>query len=396
MVIAQLRAVGWRNLAPLDLAFDPGVALNVLHGQNGQGKTNLLEALYFLATFRSFRTTQAADLVRHDAGEARIAVDLVTRDLRRVVEARLVRDARGAAAGTASVSRAIHVDGKLVRRASGAFGLVSVVLFVPDDLALARAAPAARRRFLDMAIAGLTPGYFAEVATFQRVLRSRNALLRGAGGTGGATPSATWLETLDEQLARAGARLVVRRRELVVDMGPAVQSFFRALHGDVPVALAYECDDETAAAAGEAEITAALLAGLGRRRAVDLRRRHTTFGPQTDDLGLRMAGRPAREHASQGQLRSLMLALKLAELALLRQKRDEPPILLLDDVPSELDPERRRFLFETLATLGCQTVLSVADRTVVPAGPARADFRVAGGVVAAEARGPDFTLLPQV
>jgi len=151
------------------------------------------------------------------------------------------------------------------------------------------------------------------------------------------------------------------------------------------VALVYACDDSLTGATTEDEIETALLAGLARRRAIDTRRRHTTFGPQTDDLELRLGDRMAREHASQGQLRSLMLALKLSELALLEAQRGESPILLLDDVPSELDPERRHFLFETLSALGCQTVLTVADRGVVPAVARRADFHVRGGVIAGTA-----------
>lgn len=409
MVFTRVRANGWRNLRPLELEFDPTASLNVLYGQNGQGKTNLIEALYFLASFRSFRTSQAADLVQRGVGEARVSADWRTKDLDRTVEVSLGAAAlrgrpveggegdptgKGAGARPATVTRTIQVDGKLVRRTSSAFGLVSVVLFVPDDLALARAAPAARRRFLDMAIAGLAPRYFGELATFQRVLRGRNALLRGAVSSGGGSSSSTWLETIDEQLARAGARVVMRRRGLVADLATPVRSFFHALHGDLLVTLAYEQDEAVAAAADEEAVAEALLAGLARRRSVDSRRRHTTFGPQVDDLGLLLASQPAREHASQGQLRSLMLSLKLSELTVLRAERGEAPVLLLDDVPSELDPERRRFLFETLATLGCQTVLSVADRSVVPPVPGRADFHVVEGAIARAPGGPDFALLP--
>ena len=131
---------------------------------------------------------------------------------------------------------------------------------------------------------------------------------------------------------------------------------FKALHGDLPVELRYESDAQVAAAGDEAEVREALLQGLVRHRAVDERRRFTGFGPHTDDLAIRLSGRLAREHASQGQLRSLVLALKLAELANVEQRRGDAPVLLLDDVPSELDPERRRFLFEMIASLSCQTL----------------------------------------
>ena len=132
-------------------------------------------------------------------------------------------------------------------------------------------------------------------------------------------------------------------------------------------------------ASSESEVSAALLAGLRGRRAVDERRGHTTFGPQTDDLEISLAERPAREHASQGQTRTLVLAMKLAELAHVESRHGEAPVLLLDDVPSELDPTRRRHLFETLAALPGQTVVSVADPSVVPALPGRVDFHVEGG-----------------
>ena len=372
MRIVRVRAAGWRNLAPLDRTLDPAASLNVLFGQNAQGKTNLIEALYFAGTFRSFRTTQPADLIARGAAEAHLTVEIETRDLRRQVEVRLLRE-NGQEGAT--VKRVIALDGKPVGRVSSAFGVVSLVLFVPEDLLLARASPASRRRFADMAIAGVAPPYLAETVTFQRVLKSRNALLRG--GQAGTSPM--WLETLDEQLAAAGARLVMRRRLFVTDMAGPSLGFFHVLHAEIPLELAYESDPAVAEAGTEEEVRLALLGGLAKRRGLDLRRRHTTFGPQTDDLAIRLAGRLAREHASQGQLRSIMLALKLSELTLLTAARGEAPVLLLDDVPSELDPLRRKFLFDTLAKLGCQTVLSVADRDVVPDVAGRVDLEVEAG-----------------
>jgi DNA replication and repair protein RecF len=230
-----------------------------------------------------------------------------------------------------------------------------------------------------MAISGIEPAFFAEAAVFQRVLRSRNAVLRA-----GRSPVLSGLlDAYDEQLARAGARMVMRRRELVGALGPNLNRIFRSLHGDLPVALTYVSDAAVMAATSEIDVSASLLAGLLKRRAIDERRGHTTFGPQTDDLDIYLAERPAREHASQGQMRSLVLAMKLAELAHVELSRAEAPVLLLDDVPSELDPTRRQYLFETLAGLSCQTVVSVADPKVVPAIVGRADFRVSAGKVSA-------------
>ncbi|MES1204307.1 MAG: DNA replication and repair protein RecF [Pseudomonadota bacterium] len=381
MRIRTLRAVGWRNLAPLALDLHPGGGLTVLYGDNGQGKTNVVEAIHYLATFRSFRTTRAADLVQVGATDARVGIDVETKDLVRSVEVRLLLgesrpDPGGGAAAARTATRTIRLDSKPVRGVAPAFGVVSVVLFVPEDLLLIRAAPAARRRFLDMAISGVEPAYFGEAAAFQRILRTRNAVLRAHRPPGG---SGVLLDTYDEQLAQAGARVVSRRRQLVTALLPDVERTFRALHADLPVALRYESDASVSGMVAEEDVQSALRAGLRRRRGVDERRGHTTFGPHTDDLEILLSGRPAREHASQGQMRSLVLAMKLAELAHVEERRGETPVLLLDDVPSELDPTRRRYLFETLGRLPCQTLVSVADPAVVPAVAGRVDFRVEAG-----------------
>jgi DNA replication and repair protein RecF len=363
--IRELRAESWRNLEPLLL--HPSPQLTVLFGNNGQGKTNVLEAIYFLATLRSFRTSRARDLVRSDdgpGGRARLAAAVDVLSLDRRIEI-----------AVGEGIREVALDGKSVRGAAAIFGAVSVVLFVPEDLMLPRAAPALRRRFLDLAVFNVERAYYREASAFQRVLKSRNVLLR----TVGAAP--LLLETYDEELARTGARVVTRRRALVADLAPRMASFFRTLHGDLPVQLSYRSDQRVEAAGDEEALRAALLEGLRAQRSLDQRRRFTGFGPQTDDLEIRLSERLAREHASQGQLRSLVLALKLAELSNVEEQRRDSPVLLLDDVPSELDPERRHYLFEMIGSLSCQTVISVADRDVVPAMDHRQDFLVAAGRV---------------
>jgi DNA replication and repair protein RecF len=190
---------------------------------------------------------------------------------------------------------------------------------------------------------------------------------------------AVLLDAYDEELARTGARVVLRRRALVAELAPRTRDLFRALHADLPVELRYRSAPTVEAAVDEPGLAAALLGGLRAQRATDERRRFTTFGPHTDDLEISLEGRLAREHASQGQLRSLVLALKLAELTNVEARLGDAPVLLLDDVPSELDPTRRRFLFERVASLACQTVISVADRGVVPPLDDSVAFRVARG-----------------
>ena len=366
MLVRELRAELWRNLEPLVLRPSPG--LTVLFGKNGQGKTNIIEAIYFLATLRSFRASRARELVR--AGEAvapraRLAATIDANGLERRLEIEVGEGVR-----------VVKLDGKPARVANAIFGALSVVLFVPEDLLLPRAAPAARRRFLDLAVFNVDRAFYREASAFQRVLKSRNALLRSG------RIAAELLETYDEELARTGARVVLRRRALVADLAPRVERLFRSLHGELAVALRYRSDARVESAADEAGIREALVGGLGRTRSFDERRRFTSFGPHTDDLEILLSGRLAREHASQGQLRSLMLALKLAELANVEERRGDAPVLLLDDVPSELDAERRRFLFEIIGSLSCQTIISVADREVVPSLAGRQDLLVTDGRIA--------------
>ena len=362
MRILQLAAEGWRNLEPLRLV--PAERLSVLFGDNGQGKTNVLEAAYYLAALRSFRTTHAEDLIQRGApqGRAHLRAEVLHRGLERRFDVEL-----GAA------GRVLRLDGKLVRSTAAALGAVSVVLFVPEDLLLPRAAPAARRRFLDLAIFNVERGYYAEASAFQKVLRNRNALLKRRDW------DRTLLDAFDDELARTGARVVMRRRALAAALAPRLADHFRALHGDLPVSLVYRSEATVEAATDEDGVRAALAQGLAERRALDERRRFTGFGPQADDLEIGLSGSLARTHASQGQLRSLMLALKLAELTEVSARLGDPPILLLDDVPSELDPVRRGLLFEVITKLDCQTLISVTEREIVPVRTDRLDFQVRAG-----------------
>ncbi len=284
--------------------------------------------------------------------------------------------------------RVARLDGKLIRSTAAALGAVSVVLFVPEDLLLPRAAPAARRRFLDLAIFNVERGYYAEASAFQKVLRNRNALLKRRDW------DRTLLDTFDDELARTGARVVGPPPGACRRAGArALPSTFTALHGDLPVSLSYRSDPTVEAAGDEEGVRSALAEGLAERRSLDERRRFTGFGPQADDLEIGLSGALARTHASQGQLRSLMLALKLAELTEVSARLSDPPILLLDDVPSELDPSRRGVALRGhhQARLPDAPSRSRSVRSS-PLGTDRLDFQVRAGSVAPFPDG-GFTLL---
>jgi DNA replication and repair protein RecF len=367
VIVHRLRAIAWRNLAPL--AVEPGPRASVFFGHNGQGKTNLLEAAHYLVEFRSFRSKTPAELVQWRAPAAQLGAEVTAGGLQRRIDIDL--------AGPAATGgrKQVRLDGKGVRRHSPQLRGLGVVIFVPDDLLLPKSAPSARRSFLDRAAYNVDRVFYAEAVAHQKVLRSRNAVLR----RGAASP--TLLATYDEELARTGARLVMRRRAIVGALAPRVRALFVALHADIELSISYRSHPSVAAAVSEADVHQALMQGLARDRDVDLRRGFTGFGPHGDDLDIALGGRLAREHGSQGQLRSLVLALKLAELDNLSEALGEPPLLLLDDVASELDEVRRAKLYETITGLPGQTFITVTDRHLIPALPGRTDFEVASGIV---------------
>jgi DNA replication and repair protein RecF len=363
VVIQRLRAAGWRNLKPV--ALEPGPQASVFFGENGQGKTNLLEAAFYLTEFRSFRTKTVGELLQWEAPVTRLAAEVVTTGLARRIDIEL-----------GPGKKVVRVDGKGIRRDSPALRGLGVVVFVPEDLLLPRSSPSARRSFLDRAAYNLDRLFYGEAVAFQKVLKNRNALLR----RGNARPAL--LETFDEELARTGARLVSRRRAVAAALGPLVRNLFVDLHAPLAVTLTYRSDPVVEAATDEPAVAAALRLGLDKNVAADLRRGFTGFGPQTDDLEMLLEGRLAREHASQGQTRSLVLALKLAELVNLTEALGEPPLLLLDDVASELDELRRSRLFSTILATPAQTFISVTDRDLIPPLPGRVDFQVKAGEIA--------------
>ena len=362
MLIRNVRVRAWRNLADEELPL--GERVTVLFGRNGQGKSNLLEAVYYAITFRSFRTSSAADLVMWGSEVADIEAGITLRGLERTLRVRL-----------GPGKRSTSLDGKAVRRDSDALDGAGVVIFGPDDLRLPKAPAAERRKAIDRAVFAVHRGYFREALAFERALKARNGVLRRAGFT------VDLLESYDETLAAAGARIVLRRRELVHALAPRFALAFGEIHGEAPASIRYRSHASVEAAATEVEIAKALRQGIEAQRGLDERRGFTGFGPHTDDLEILLGGRLARDHGSQGQIRSLMLAFKFAELGHVEERNREWPVLLLDDVASELDQERRSRLFQTISATACQTLLTVTERGQLPDLPGRADWQVCSGRV---------------
>jgi DNA replication and repair protein RecF len=357
--LLRFELVNWRNIAVC--AVEPGPTINVFHGDNAQGKTNLIEGIYYVATLRTFRPGRRSQLARWGSPGAQLKA-------RAEVEGRTVSFEVGLAEG----NRHLAVDGAPVEATDDYFGGFNVVLFTPEHLALVRGEPAGRRAFVDRALFNVDASQLRVVRRYNRVLRERNALLKQTSGPGrgrGHGVNADLLDALDDQLARAGAVLVVRRLELLEELSPGLDRVHAQLTPNgKSLRLRYRARGlgDTLEEPREEPWTRLLNEGLRDRRDEDLRRGFTSVGPHADDVQVLLDDRPARLVASQGETRTIVLALKLAEVSWVNERRTEPPVLLLDDMGSELDENRRRVLFEYIGQMQCQTfVTTVSPRWVV-------------------------------
>ena len=322
MRLLHLSLRNYRNYSRLDLT--PGPALNVFLGRNGQGKTNLLESVALLALSASPRARRDAELIGPLGDEARVAARIESGGRPTEIEYSVSRSE------TERTRRSITVNGA-PRRAVDLPGHFRVTLFWPDDLSLVKSGPEHRRRLLNQLLVQVEPGYARSLARYGRVLEQRNSLLKQVAA--GEQPAAA-LEVWDEELARVGSAIAEARAGVVADLDRHAGSQHPRLAGGESLSLRYLGPPEDLAAA------------VQKSRAEDLRRGVTTVGPHRDDIEVVLDGRDARAFASQGQQRSAVVSLKLAEAAIIQERTGEPPVLLLDDVLSELDPHRRLALLE--------------------------------------------------
>lgn len=326
MKLKTLTLHHYRNYA--SLVFQAGDGITIFTGANAQGKTNLVESVYLCCTGRSHRTSRDKELIARDSDQAYVRADTVHRDGTHCVELGLSRTGR----------KSLRVNGLPARRLGELMGHVNAVIFSPEDLLLVRGGPAGRRRFMDMEISQGNALYFYELQAYQKALTQRNALLRGLR----ARPAdADTLDIWDEQLATSGARIALRRREFFGQLERYAVELHAHISGGGQLALRYHASVDEADEAGAAR---ELLDKLKKNRDTDIRLLATSVGPHRDDLSFLVDGEDLRGFGSQGQQRTVAVALKMAELSIMEQVTGEMPILILDDVLSELDEYRRRSL----------------------------------------------------
>jgi len=369
MRILAARVENFRNLSCAP-AFGRG--FNVFVGLNGQGKTNLLEALYFAGRGRSFRSGNISDMVAFDREFARVEVDVESAGVQVPVVATVSgRERNHAVGGRQSCS--LKEVGEVLK----------VVFFGPEDLHLVKGGRSGRRDFLDGAIAVHHPPHEELVRRYNHLLRERNQLLREFAT--GRPPPQGLLESYEEQLARHGAQLLHHRLKYLREFKPVARELVSAhTAGELALSLTYETPLESVREEGDevpetAELRRELQLGLEKDRAADGSRGATSVGPHRDDLTVHINGRPARYFASQGEQRQVAVSLRIAQLALWHDRFSIRPVLLLDDVLSELDPGRARLLLEALSQREVHTLISTTTRPDVISKGQHCVFEMTGG-----------------
>ena len=320
MHLIRFASTGFRALA--EICFEPSPGVNVIRGDNAQGKTSLLEAILFAATARSHRTNIETELVKHGENCFQLRAQAARRDREIAIEANWWK----------GVKR-FKVNGVLQTRISDILGKLNAVLFSPEDIILVKGTGTHRRRFLDMELSQISPAYLNALQQYRQALRQRNEILRGEA------PDPELLDPWDAQLARHGDVLMRERDAFVSDLAKrAAHAYGRIADGE-RLAVTYQPDVQS---------TEPLGAILKKTRPSDMRRGTTTRGPHRDDVFIEIAGQPARNFGSQGQQKTAAVCLRLAELELVKERTGEYPVLMLDEVLSELDERRSRLLFDTI------------------------------------------------
>ena len=333
MVIKSLKLKNYRNYDLLDLNFDPST--NILYGDNAQGKTNILEALYLSGTTKSHRGTKDRDIIQFGYDESHIETVVEKRGIGFQIDMHLKKNS----------PKGIAIDKIPIRKAGELFGIVHFVFFSPEDLNIIKEGPAGRRRFIDLELSQLDKIYLSNLSNYNRIINQRNSLLKDIYG------QKNLIETLDiwdMQLAAYGTKVLERRKEFIKQVNEIISDIHYKLTGNKErISISYEASN------GSLSMEDA----LRKYRERDIRMKSTTVGPHRDDISFTTdRGIDVRRFGSQGQQRTAALSLKLSEIELVKMVIRDTPVLLLDDVLSELDKHRQNYLLDSIHDI--QTIIT--------------------------------------
>lgn len=332
MIIKSLELENFRNYSSLSMNFDSGT--NILYGDNAQGKTNILEAIYLSATTKSHKGSKDKDIINFNQNEAHIRTYVVKDGLENRVDMHLRKNK----------SKGIAINGQKIKKAADLLGLLNVVFFSPEDLSIIKNGPSERRRFVDMELCQLDSVYLQNLNNYNKIVNQRNKLLKDLYNN----PSLK--ETLfiwDDQLVAYGTKLIERRTEFVKQLNEIIYDIhFKLSGGREKLKIVYESD----VSVNEFEDT------LKKGQERDIRLKQTSTGPHRDDFSFVVQDIDIRKFGSQGQQRTAALSLKLSEIELVKKITKDTPLLLLDDVLSELDSNRQNYLLNSIGDI--QTIIT--------------------------------------
>ena len=332
MIIESIELKNYRNYENLQLELSPGT--NIFYGDNAQGKTNILESVYVCCTTKSHKGSKDKEMIRFGEDEAHIKLTVRKQDVPYRIDMHLKKNK----------TKGIAVDGIPIRKASQLFGLVNVVFFSPEDLNIIKNGPSERRRFIDMELCQLDKVYVHSLVQYNKVLLQRNKLLKELGFH---PEYEATLDVWDEQLVRFGKEVIKARRAFIDQLGDIIKELHTKLSGGKEnIEVIYDPDTE------EEELEAA----VRKSRQQDMKQKTTLAGPHRDDISFVVNGIDIRRFGSQGQQRTAALSLKLSELELVKKVSRDDPVLLLDDVLSELDSSRQNQLLDAIQDI--QTMIT--------------------------------------
>ena len=332
MYIESMELKDFRNYEFLSLRFDKGT--NIFYGDNAQGKTNILEAVYLCGTTKSHRGSKDREMIRFHENESHIKLRINKGGISHRIDMHLKKNK----------AKGIAIDGIPIRKAKELLGIVNIVFFSPEDLNIIKNGPGERRRFLDSELCQLNKIYLSDLFQYNHILNQRNKLLKDIAQKESLKST---LDIWDEQLVRYGASVIRSRREFVREMNEVIQRIHSSITGEKEqIELIYEPNVE------EEQFLEILL----KNREKDFKFKNTSSGPHRDDMCVKINHIDIRKYGSQGQQRTAALSLKLSEIHLVERKIKDVPILLLDDVLSELDVNRQNYLLESIKNI--QTMIT--------------------------------------
>jgi len=332
MRIKSLALNDFRNIENISIEFDKG--LNIIYGDNAQGKTNILESIYVAGTTRSHKGSKDKEMIKLGEDEAHIRIILEKDDLDRKIDMHLKK----------SKSKGVAVDGIPVHKSADIFGIVQLIFFSPEDLSMIKDGPAERRRFIDMELSQIEKIYLYNLSKYNKILTQRNNLLKQISYD---TELSDTLDVWDEQLVSTGLEIIKSRRKFISELNEIIKPIHEKLTGGKE-----ELEIEYNPNVNEEDFNDKLKSG----RNSDIYQKTTLTGPQRDDITFYINKNDVRKYGSQGQQRSTALSLKLSEIELFKKKTGDNPILLLDDVLSELDRSRQNYLIESIGDI--QTIIT--------------------------------------